>query len=77
MPLSCDCYGGCWGDHSKDWPSITDKDKSLRKLAIQVLPYGTYVIMDNRLRIETVALAQILIEKKYDETLKKSNETIK
>lgn len=23
MPLSCDCYGGCWGDHSKDWPSAT------------------------------------------------------
>jgi hypothetical protein len=23
MPLGrCDCYGGCWGDHSVDWPSI-------------------------------------------------------
>ncbi len=21
MPLSCDCYGGCWGTHSEGWPS--------------------------------------------------------
>ena len=29
MPLGCDCYGGCWGDHSKDWPSIALSEKSL------------------------------------------------
>lgn len=22
MPLSCDCYGGCWGEHSKGWPEV-------------------------------------------------------
>lgn len=21
-PLSCDCYGGCWGDHSETWPRL-------------------------------------------------------
>ncbi len=77
MPLNCDCYGGCWGDHSKDWPSLTDINKSFRKLALQVLPAGTYVTIDNRLRVETPELVQILIEKKYNETLKQYNETIK
>lgn len=23
MPLSCDCYAGCWWEHSKEWPSVT------------------------------------------------------
>lgn len=22
MPLSCDCYGGCWADHSVGWHEI-------------------------------------------------------
>lgn len=21
-PLGCDCYGGCWGDHSADWHKV-------------------------------------------------------
>ena len=21
--LNCDCYDGCWGDHSKNWTAIT------------------------------------------------------
>jgi hypothetical protein len=22
MPLSCDCYPGCWGDHASNWLSV-------------------------------------------------------
>lgn len=22
MPLGCDCYPGCWHDHSKNWPDL-------------------------------------------------------
>ncbi len=22
MPLSCDCYPGCWSAHSKNWPTM-------------------------------------------------------
>ena len=22
MPLTCDCYDGCWGDHSANWMCV-------------------------------------------------------
>ena len=25
--LTCDCYAGCWDDHSKDWPSLVIPDE--------------------------------------------------
>ena len=56
MPLNCDCYGGCWGDHSEDWPSTPDESESMRKLAVLTLPYGTYVTVDGYLRVETQEL---------------------
>lgn len=26
--LGCDCYGGCWGEHSESWPKLNFGDKS-------------------------------------------------
>ncbi len=31
MPLNCDCYDGCWGDHSIDWPSIEIPEQLIEK----------------------------------------------
>lgn len=47
MPLSCDCYGGCWGDHAKDWPTVEiPEDVSYWELADKAgVPYGSYVKM--------------------------------
>jgi hypothetical protein len=65
MPLTCRLLRfGCWGDHSANWPVIKLKDpEAIRKLsgscsrkAGEVLPYGTYVLMDDRLRVETSEL---------------------
>ena len=53
MPLNCDCYAGCWGDHSEGWPEIQDTDDKYRAAAIGLLPYGTYVTMPgNVLRVQ-------------------------
>ncbi len=41
--LSCDCYGGCWGDHSANWPSIEYKDANEAARIRNVVPYGRYV----------------------------------
>lgn len=69
MPLNCDCYGGCWGAHSKNWPSILIPKKmiagsesrypesGLMQRLLQKLsepiPYGSYVIADGDFRFET------------------------
>lgn len=63
MPLSCDCYAGCWGAHSENWPKLGKTDAeaaSLYRLAHVVLPYGTYVFMETHLRVETYELAERL-----------------
>lgn len=69
-PLGCDCYGGCWGDHSKDWPSIAIPVPLIELAALSNayypthvaamrlvneagIPYGSYVISKDRLRVET------------------------
>lgn len=64
MPLSCDCYGGCWAVHSKQWPVIIGSTaKSLWARAVKKLPYGTYVLIsDKELRIETEALKNELLK---------------
>lgn len=31
MPLSCDCYPGCWGDHATSWLAVEiPKDRIAR-----------------------------------------------
>lgn len=57
MPLSCDCYGGCWGDHSKDWPSVVIppgmETAAAMQLTHSIVPYGSYVLMGTTVRTET------------------------
>jgi len=78
QPLSCDCYPGCWGDHSKDWPRINgelDEIESLFRFAHGILPPGTYVLyiscpIDrevNHLRIQTGELLLKLLNE-YKQT---------
>lgn len=56
MPLDCDCYGGCWGDHSEIWPRLKwpagivikcREGESVRQRLMravrEVVPYGSYV----------------------------------
>lgn len=76
MPLSCDCYGGCWGDHSQQWPrvagtptpveqtkhqTVSAEAMAYYRLAQKVLPYGTYVFMSDHLRVETNELMRTLL----------------
>src|SRR4051812_4169771 len=44
MPLSCDCYSGCWGDHSKGCPSIGYTPERAEYCA-KKLTHGSYVII--------------------------------
>jgi NTP pyrophosphatase (non-canonical NTP hydrolase) len=59
MPLNCDCYGGCWGDHSKGWPTIffLTKDEATRVFTacwkVLGIPHGSYVLDGRDLRLET------------------------
>lgn len=55
MPLNCDCYPGCWGDHSKDWPLIPLDERNASQLRADVgrlVPYGSYVEVEGGIRIE-------------------------
>ena len=58
MPLGCDCYPGCWAEHSEDWQRMGDKSNvgELYKAAVKTLPYGTYVCMSDHMRVETQEL---------------------
>lgn len=46
MPLTCDCYGGCWGDHAKErgWKSVP-YTLDRWTFVINKFPYGSYVVM--------------------------------
>ena len=56
MPLSCDCYPGCWREHSEDWMLIeftAGVDKSVTRKAVRlVVPYGSYVEVEEGIRVE-------------------------
>lgn len=63
MPLACDCFDGCWGAHSKEWP-VVDYSKTRRHheqitgFIHGAVPYGSYVFVGEGLvRIETEELA--------------------
>ncbi len=51
MPLSCDCYPGCWGVHAEKWPRILLPSSIARedfyRLVRKVVPYGSYVMVMN------------------------------
>lgn len=63
MPLSCDCYGGCWGDHSAGWPLIENRSmdpEELREIVRSVIPYGSYVMMPEGMRVERPEYVQLV-----------------
>lgn len=72
MPLTYDDVPGSWGVYSEGWPSISfsTEDKANRAFIActkaKVVPYGSYVMMDNSIRLETKkhkeALAKYLEE---------------
>ena len=55
-------YGGSWGDASEGWPEITFATEEETRVAYVVawrdakVPYGSYVLVGNALRLETQAL---------------------
>jgi len=65
MPLSCDCYPGCWAEHSENWSCIQGTPEfisSFYEIARRVLPHGSYVLIEETiLRCETLAMLNELI----------------
>lgn len=55
MPCVYDDIPGSWGQQSLGWPSIADPNEEVRKLVIRtgIVPYGSYVTVGGRLRLET------------------------
>lgn len=60
MPLSCDCYAGCWRAHSEAWPKVkTSGAYNNRGLMLLIgAPYGSYVTLSGEIRLETEELAE-------------------
>lgn len=62
MPLSCDCYPGCWAKHSESWDRLKSFNlERLRRLAIKNLSHGSYVVMEDYIRIETKEMTEQLV----------------
>jgi len=70
-PLDCDCYPGCWGDHSRTWSFLRfDNDQAAceaARLCHQTLggdqrpgrlPHGSYVITGPDLRFANSVLME-------------------
>ncbi len=77
MPLSCDCYGGCWGDHSKNWPDMAYTEERAQYLVANNKLYGSYVMTqkpesykarekrdsnNTRIRVETYAILMDVLQ---------------
>lgn len=62
MPLTCDCYGGCWGAHAKDrnWTPI-EWTAERERYTFNRIEYGTYVIMNKRIYFESEDDAVLVI----------------
>jgi len=70
MPLSQDDpsldYDGSWGDASRGWPSISFPTEEEAQRAYVVawrdakVPYGSYVLVDKELRLETPELKELV-----------------
>jgi hypothetical protein len=63
MPLVYDEVPGSWGEYSKDWPKIEFKTEEEARVAyvlchrVAKIPFGSYVLADFELRLETEAYA--------------------
>lgn len=72
MPLSQEDktldYDGSWGDASKDWPSISFPTEAAAEKAYVAawrdvkVPYGSYVLVDTHLRLETEELKKKVLD---------------
>jgi hypothetical protein len=68
MSLDCDCYPGCWGDHSNGWPSTKEHvnaKATFLNMASNVrryIQYGDYVRADGELRLESAEAMKKLEE---------------
>jgi hypothetical protein len=72
MPLSQDDpaldYDGSWADASKDWPLISFPTPEAAKIAYIIawrnakVPYGSYVLVDKELRLQTLDLKKLVEE---------------
>lgn len=65
MALAYDDIPGSWGLHSQNWPMIrTTRENARMAHAFCVkcpdIPYGSYVLMDNEIRLETEAQKAIV-----------------
>lgn len=49
-PLSCDCYPGCWAEHSKDWLTVPYTKQNWH-FCVEFIPYGMYVGVGDKIRI--------------------------
>jgi hypothetical protein len=70
--LGCDCYAGCWGDHSETWPALRFESPAAASEAYRLVhrttngdartaangrpPHGSYVLVGCDLRFSTTAL---------------------
>jgi hypothetical protein len=70
MPLSQDDrsldYDGSWGDASEGWPSISflTSEEAMRAYVVAWrdvnVPYGSYVLVDKELRLETSEMKNLV-----------------
>lgn len=75
-------YDGSWRDASEDWPAIHFKTYRIAQMAYVIawrdvhIPYGSYVLVDTTLRIETNNLFRKLIVELVSQKWKIETKTI-
>lgn len=52
-PLKCDCYAGCWADHSEGWPEV---HSGWRAYCVENFGHGTFVVMKDCIRVNHSSL---------------------
>lgn len=68
MPLSYDDIPGSWGTYSKGWPTLHCANELEAQRAYvactqeDLVPYGSYVLVGNDLRVESEQLLDKLID---------------
>ena len=68
MPLTYDDIPGSWGYASVHWPAVAyftadEADRAYVACSKEnIVPYGSYVIVGNTLRVETEAMLETLLQ---------------
>lgn len=82
MPLEYDDIPGSWGAGSKGWPAFRCNDEAHAKRAFvactkeYVVPYGSYVMVDLDIRVETPELLAKLTEHMATARVEDTNEIV-